>query len=81
MLTEGWGNSRPFFVSIFSGMKKIIKRELKSPSQWALGVLGGLAGLAVFLPEAKAWLPPEASLGVAVVAMVAKTILRQFDDR
>jgi len=62
-------------------MKKAIKRELRSPSQWALGTLGAIAGLTAFLPEAKAFLPPQASLGLAVVAMVAKAVKRQLDAR
>lgn len=62
-------------------MKKVIKRELKSPSQWALGTLGAIAGLTAFLPEAKAFLPPQVSLSVAVAAMVAKAIKGQLDAR
>lgn len=62
-------------------MKKAIKRELQSPSQWALGTLGAIAGLTAFIPEAKAVLSPKLSLGVAVVAMAAKAIKRQFDAR
>lgn len=62
-------------------MKKAIKRELQSPSQWALGTLGAIAGLTAFIPEAKAVLSPKLSLGVAVVAMAAKTIKRQLDAR
>lgn len=62
-------------------MKKAIKRELRSPSQWVLGTLGAIAGLTAFLPEAKDFLPPQVSLGLAVTAMVAKAIKRQFDAR
>lgn len=60
-------------------MKKAIKRELRSPSQWALGTLGAIAGLTAFLPEAKAFLPPQVSLALAVGAMAAKAIKRQLD--
>lgn len=62
-------------------MKKAIKRELRSPSQWALGTLGAIAGLTAFLPEAKAFLPPQVSLALAVGAMAAKVIKRQLDAR
>lgn len=62
-------------------MKKAIKRELRSPSQWALGALGAIAGLTAFLPEAKAVLSPKLSLALAVGAMAAKAIKRQLDAR
>lgn len=62
-------------------MKKIIKREAKKPSQWAFAALAAIGGLAAYLPEAKAFLPPQVSLGVAVAAMVCNTIKGHLDDR
>ena len=62
-------------------MKKTIKREASHPSQWALGALGAIAGLTAYLPEAKLILPPQVSLGVAVLAMAAGAIKRSLDAR
>ena len=62
-------------------MKKLVKREASNPSQWALAALAAIGGLAAYLPEAKAFLPPQVSAGIAVVAMIANVIKGHLSDR